>query len=187
MEKLVSDRVQQNSSWSSTARTFFRLMPVVVVLGSFLPLVFLQLRFLWGSEHYQYFPFVLAAVAFFVWKRQTPERNLRKQSRLVRIVRTVLLVLGFVLLLGATLLWSPWLGMVAAVVTLGAFMCSARLGNRDVGEKSPRESLELFFCSTGNRAEYIFKPGQIHSARHLAHGLGVKFSGFCQCLVDRRR
>lgn len=86
------------------------------------PMLAPQLYRLWQIECYRYVPFLLAVVAFLLYGRwrQLPTRPVCQPTR----ASLATLLVGLVLLLAAVLLGSPWLGMVAAIVSLLAVLLS---------------------------------------------------------------
>jgi len=86
------------------------------------PLLALQLFRLWQIECYRYVPFLLAAVAYLLYRRwrELPARPVC----LPTWTGLTTLLAGLALLLGAVMLDSPWLSMVAAIVSLLAVLLS---------------------------------------------------------------
>ena len=107
---------------SETSGDYSWLYPAALILISFAPLLFMHFQHLWRTEHYQYFPFVLVAVVALSWKKIVPTPVATEKAGRIRLVRAGLLVMGFLLLVAAALIWSPGLGMVGAILALGAFM-----------------------------------------------------------------
>ena len=117
-----------------TGATLSPFASEVVVLLCFAPLVWFHLGDLWDNENYQYFPFVLGAVAYLSWAKLNAGNSARvggtadaRRAKRARVVGATLLILGFLLLLVASLIWSPWVGTVAAIVAFGAFMLTSQL------------------------------------------------------------
>jgi exosortase len=102
---------------------FRRDATLYVVIGlCHLPLVVLQLHRMWQIECYRYFPFLLAAVGWLLWRQwhQLPVRPTCQPTR--SSLATLLAGLG--LLSAAVLMGSPWLGTVAAIVSVLAVLLS---------------------------------------------------------------
>ena len=92
--------------------------PGVWVALGFAPLLTVFLINLWGRPHYQFFPLALAGAGFLAWNRL---KELARPFSPGQPRWTVLLVAGtFCCLAAATLLWSPWLGAIAAFIGLAA-------------------------------------------------------------------
>ena len=109
----------------------FSLALVLAVL----PLLVLHLVNLWKHRpHYEFFPLFLVGVAFLAWTR-TPPIQAAAQTWWSRGLSGLLLIAGLVTLIGATLLFSPWLGAIAAVLTLGgvAIVLTGVEGIRQLG------------------------------------------------------
>lgn len=86
------------------------------------PMVALQLRKFWYLEAYWFTPFLLLAVVFLLVRRWR-ELPVRPGCRPTRAsLATLLISLG--LLAGAVLLSSPWLGLVAAILSALAVLLS---------------------------------------------------------------
>ena len=86
---------------------------------AFAPLMYYHLLGLWAEEYYQYFPFVIAAVAWFMWDRWN-QAEPTTDSWFRRLLFWTMLLGGSLLLAAATLIWSPWLASFAFVLTMGA-------------------------------------------------------------------
>lgn len=87
-----------------------------------LPLLLVQWQRMWQIECYRYFPFLLVAAVLLLrgrW-RQLPERPTFLPSR----SSVAVLVLGWLVLLAAVAVASPWLGTVAAIVSALALVLS---------------------------------------------------------------
>jgi exosortase len=100
---------------------------LVVVLTTHVPFVvrhFINLSS--HKPHYQFFPLLLASVAWLLWKRW-PGGTVSRQSSTKLATLLVLISLG--LLTASVLLFSPWLATVAAIVALAAVF--HRLAGRD--------------------------------------------------------
>lgn len=98
------------------------MLAYVIILGSHLPMLTLQLRKMWLVEHYRYFPFLLAAVAYLFWTRWRAIPA-RPTCRPTRSSLAVVLV-SLVLFVASEMLWSPWLGTVAAILSALAVFLS---------------------------------------------------------------
>ena len=128
---------EQVSVLSNQARQYLsRFAPEVVLLLCFAPLVWFHLGDLWDNENYQYFPFVLAAVCYLSWQklnaggddsRRVARATAMRRAIRARISGAGLLLAGFLLLLVASLIWSPWVGTIGAIVAFGAFMLTSHL------------------------------------------------------------
>ena len=93
------------------------VVALAVVIGH-LGFLFLHFRALWQQEQYQYFPFVLAAVAWFLWSRCTGDGA--APSKQTTKIAGYALALSILLLLVALLFVSSWLGAVSAVIASAA-------------------------------------------------------------------
>ncbi|TAK91638.1 MAG: exosortase U, partial [Verrucomicrobia bacterium] len=89
----------------------------LLALG-YVPLLIAFFGNLWTKEHYQFFPVALAGAAILARGRwMEVARPLQPGAALVYVP---LLLISFGLVIGGTLLWSPWLGAVAAYLGLCA-------------------------------------------------------------------
>ncbi len=108
------------------------LFAVAVLLGH-APLAVLHLRSLWQQEQYQYFPFVIAAIAYFLWSRwqEAPDR-LQTAGSTGRWSGLPLgiAVVAMLTLIGAILVVSPWLAFVSLNIGLAAVF--AMLGRQRI-------------------------------------------------------
>jgi exosortase len=94
-----------------------RVQAGLFALG-FVPLLWAFFLNLWARPHYQFFPLALAGAAFLAWSRikEAP----RPHEPGAPLPGRLLWGASFGLLVGATLLWSPWLGSLAALAGLVA-------------------------------------------------------------------
>ncbi|MFM8364273.1 MAG: exosortase U [Verrucomicrobiota bacterium] len=88
----------------------------LVALVGFGPLLAQFLFNLWNFDTYQFFPLALAGAGFLLWRGlQEVERPLEPGS----VWLTVPLVLAVLLLLAAaSVMWSPWIGMVSFLLAI---------------------------------------------------------------------
>ena len=92
----------------------------VLVLASHMPFFVLHLTNLWRYRpQYDFFPVLLAAFAWLVWRHWPSEAIHTKASQ--RAAR-LLLLLGFACLVASVVLFSPSLGAVAAVLSSGGLL-----------------------------------------------------------------
>lgn len=104
--------VATDKRWASFLCGFFA---AVAAIAAHAPLVSLHVKRMWGVEHYQYLPFLLAAVVVIGWKRLRQPLQSRRSHRSQLFVPTLLAGVGC---LGvAVLLWSPWLATLAAILS----------------------------------------------------------------------
>jgi exosortase len=89
-----------------------------VILLSHLPLLLVHFRRLFLYEHYHFFPFVIAAFAYFTWQRW-PARDSCNSIGTPKL-ESALVIAGFAFLAASTLAWSSWLTAVGAILTIGA-------------------------------------------------------------------
>ncbi len=112
--------------------------PVLVFAAAVLlghaPLAVLHLRSLWQQDQYQYFPFVIGAVAYFLWSRwqEAPDTPLVSGLGSGRWARAPLAIAAVAVttLVGAILVVSPWLAFVSLNIGLAAVF--AMLGQQRV-------------------------------------------------------
>lgn len=96
------------------------MMGVLFLIG-FGPLLFRFFGNLWKFEVHQFFPLALAGAAALAWRGLSEvKRPLAEGSRWGTLSLTIL---SLVLLSIATLLWSPWVGVAAALVAFAAAAC----------------------------------------------------------------
>jgi exosortase len=86
-----------------------------------LPLLVLQAQSLWAKPHYQFFPVALVGVMWFIYQRW-PGLDACIPGN--RWVSRLMFSVAYALLLVAAVLVSPWLGSVAALLTLTALTFS---------------------------------------------------------------
>jgi len=97
-----------------------------VVLASHIPLVACHFCNLWQKDHYQFFPLLLAGTGWVLWTRWQSS-SLGGSQRELHLAP---LLLGFVVLCAAVLLFSPWLAAVAAILTVGGVLYGLAGGDR---------------------------------------------------------
>ncbi len=100
------------------------LLAAAVLLGH-APLAVLHLRSLWLQEQYQYFPFVIAAVGYFLWSRwqEAPAISPNAGSWATRRWRSLplwIVAAAVLTLVGSILVVSPWLAFVSLNIGLAA-------------------------------------------------------------------
>lgn len=108
---------------TSVRGSWLRDAALYAVIGlCHLPLLLVQWQRMWQIECYRYVPFLLVAVVLLLrgrW-RQLPERPTFLPSR----SSVAALMLGWLVLLAAAVVASPWLGTVAAIVSALALVLS---------------------------------------------------------------
>lgn len=108
---------------NSPAGSLTPLTPLTVLLlgvVGFGPLLAQFFANLWNFDTYQFFPLALAGSGILGWRGlKEAERPLMAGSLWISIS---LLLFSLILLAGAALIWSPWLGMAAFLTTLLAFV-----------------------------------------------------------------
>ena len=108
--------------------------PVLVFAAAVLlghaPLAVLHLRGLWQQEQYQYFPFVIGAVAYFLWSRWQEAPDTPLVSGRWSRAPLAIAVVALTTLVGAILVVSPWLAFVSLNIGLAAVF--AMLGRQRV-------------------------------------------------------
>ncbi len=120
----------QPSSPASTGSTAALWLPVIVGFG-FAPLLLTFFGNLWKQPEYQYFPQALAAAGFLAWERLREVARPFSQGQ--PVVTIVLALLSFVALSFGVLIWSPWMGAIAAF--LGITFVLWDTGGRDLLRK----------------------------------------------------
>jgi exosortase len=89
---------------------------LLLITTGFVPLLVLFFLNLWGRPHYQFFPLALAGAGFLAWSRC---QTLPQPTDCGRPWIIALLLGASGLLLGtAGILWTPWLGSIAALLAL---------------------------------------------------------------------
>jgi exosortase len=86
----------------------------------FAPLLVLFFLNLWERPHYQFFPLALVGALFLAWTRRNETLTPLRPGQPVLTI--LLLAASFALLAVATLLWSPWLGSIAALIGLAGLV-----------------------------------------------------------------
>ncbi len=106
----------------STPRQLSRRQAVatgLVILGV-TPFFVQHLLNLWRYRpHYEFFPLVLVAFAYLAWRRW-PSRAVHTSAS--RWTARFVLLLGFAVLAASVVLFSPWLGAIAAVICVGGVL-----------------------------------------------------------------
>ncbi len=106
----------QTSRQPEEGRPLTPLLLGVIALVGFGPLLAQFLFNLWNFDTYQFFPLALAGAGFLLWRGlQDVERPLEPGS----VWLTVPLATGVLLLLAAaSVMWSPWIGMVSFLLAI---------------------------------------------------------------------
>lgn len=107
-----------------------------LILVSYLPLLQPFFRSVWASEHYRFFPLVVAGFAALVWLRLHEDVSDRPPVRGTAERQNLWLVAAWLLLSAAVLLWSPWLAAASAIVAARAVLLQvgSQSGQRLTGE-----------------------------------------------------
>ena len=101
---------------SIAERTGFNPRNMALLAFGFAPLLAEFFANLWGRPHYQFFPMALAGAGFLSWSRlKGLPRPLKSGNS---GLAAALMVVSFCVVAAATVLWSPWLASLAAVVCL---------------------------------------------------------------------
>src|ERR1043166_1186791 len=116
---------------SPSPETGLTLRHALLFALGYAPLLVAFFLNLWARPHYQFFPLALAGAAFLAWTRLKDLRNRPpadgpRRSPLVTChsppatghLPLALLAVSFLVLVTATLYWSPWLGSLAAIIGL---------------------------------------------------------------------
>ncbi|MEM6690674.1 MAG: exosortase U [Planctomycetota bacterium] len=93
---------------------------------SLLPFMVKYFPAMWRQTLYQFFPFLLVSIGYLVFRRHDRVVRLPETNTLRGRVCFGALSLGALLLAGAAVLGSSWLGAVVLVIWLGAFLASQR-------------------------------------------------------------
>ena len=97
---------------------------VALLLASHLPFFVLHLVNLWRYRpHYEFVPILLAAFAWLVWKRWPDETV---HTRTSWLTAWLMLLLGLACLAASVVLFSPWVGAVATVFSVGGLLLAVR-------------------------------------------------------------
>ena len=103
----------------------------VVLLIAYGPLLVEFCLNLWSKPQYQYFPFVLGAFAWLLWRNgATSEQRPPHATRAKQLALVALLALAWLLLACSYLSGSPWLAIISALLLLGSRFLSVSLDRR---------------------------------------------------------
>lgn len=107
---------------SDFAKSWGRLVASIVIVAlAYGPLLFSFFRTQWDREQYQFFPFVLGAFGWLLYRngsQSSPQSQGDQRER--RIVLMGLLGTAWVLLVIAYVAMSPWLAVVSAVILVAS-------------------------------------------------------------------
>ena len=143
----MSSHSDSHSSTAQRSHPAPWMLPALFLIG-FGPLLLKFFANLWRFEVHQFFPLALLGAGVLAWRglQETPSRKLprrrqpdpqqlpdlgqiekrsssrRRRSEGSSFITSTLGLLALALLTVATLLWSPWLGMAAALVALAAIV-----------------------------------------------------------------
>ena len=97
-------------------RSGLRGLNLFLIAFGFAPLLAAFFVNLWDRPHYQFFPLAIAGALFLAWSRlKEVSRPLEPGSRSLTVL---MLSISFLLLVVGAVFWSPWLGGIAAMITL---------------------------------------------------------------------
>ena len=120
---LASDRKQLAAASATESKDRVVLVGVVIVLASYLPMLFLHFAELWHKPHYRYFPFLLVAVGCLLRQRWRLEVEGERRRILWVFDGGAVGVLGVSLLglLLALMTFSPRMAAVSFVISMGVW------------------------------------------------------------------
>jgi exosortase len=99
----------------------------LVAVVAMLPLLYIEAQLLWLNRHFQFFPIAhLATLLFLFFHGKTDGRMWPVRYRVGIAVFTLAIILALV----STLLFSPWLAQLAAIVLLTGWLLLRFLGNK---------------------------------------------------------
>jgi exosortase len=110
----AGDSLRSVSAPSMTAKR-----GLLFALG-YAPLVTLFAINLWGRPHYQFFPLALVGAGFLAWTRLKDAASPFEPGR--PLLTKLLLTASFLCLAAATVLWSPWLAVIATWIGLAGMI-----------------------------------------------------------------
>jgi len=134
MASTLQDRPTTARTGVSLPRRLGQCGTLYAVIGvCYLPMLALETGKLWRSEHRDYFPLLLAAIGYLLWRgwRDLPRRPSCQPTR----SSLATLLISMLLLLASVVLRSPWLGTVAAIVGVLAILLS--FGPRTAARLAP--------------------------------------------------
>ncbi|MCA9198627.1 MAG: exosortase U [Planctomycetales bacterium] len=106
------------------------IISLVCVVGGFAPLLAAHFYELWSHTQYQYFPFVIAAVAYLAWNRSSEaaivERNLSP------FFVAALVLFSWILLAIGVAMYDGWLGMTSFIIGAAAVLYAVSARKRIV-------------------------------------------------------
>lgn len=111
----VPARTRSPGPATTTQPQLLAIAFLAVVIVAHVPLLLLHGQNLWQKPHYQFFPIVLVGSAFLAWTRLDGIGRLEPGAPWLVYPQVVLVVL---MLAVSTIMGSPWLGAVTAVLAL---------------------------------------------------------------------
>lgn len=107
--------------------------PAALVLGviAYGPLLWMFFNQQWQKEHYQFFPFVIAAFGWLLWRRYSDGTPRTEPRENWRWFDGVLLASSLGVLMLAIAMHSPWCAL-ASLILLAAYACQTISRTRDI-------------------------------------------------------
>ncbi len=120
---MTTSLIEQPKNASRFAGRWIRKETVVAsaILIGCLPMLPLHLKHCWERPQYQFFPIVLCVAVWLIWKRWPAKSAVAEQGKANRL-QVMLVTASAALLTAATVLFSPWLSAIAAVLITAGFM-----------------------------------------------------------------
>lgn len=106
------------SEWSVQSHRWWLIVGTILAMHG--PLLLVHTAQLWKRPHYQFFPIVLAGVAYLTWRLHLRVVGGEGASRALGLP---LLVGTIALQVLAVIIYSPWLGAVATLLSVAAIAC----------------------------------------------------------------
>ena len=105
----------------------------LLILVAYIPMLLVHFSWLWIEPQYQFFPILIAVVAYLLWSRLEPRPD-HAPGPQHRIFAYTLLAVAWIILAVATLVMnSPWLAALSFILSFGAVLmlsCRAVLSSK---------------------------------------------------------
>ena len=94
----------------------------LLILVAYIPMLLVHFSWLWFEPQYQFFPLLIAVVAYLVWSRLEPRPDHAPGPQRRIFAYTLLAVAWIILAVATVVVYSPWLAAFSFILSFGAVL-----------------------------------------------------------------